>query len=240
MNYTKLEDTLWKGEVPVKQAIRWLRNGDHPKDYSQPDFKENSYEGEVVRYFRHPSIDGRSLCPQCSNPTHDHGWIDQGGGFGVTVCPGDWVLELEVTESHRHEPQYIVLPHRSFILLYRPVDTDGNTLPWPAEAYFGKTIPVSPIPEARIARLKERMDRTEAETKPGIFRRHIYGDHPHFSFRDVVAKDPSSYVGDNADRPMDPLLKDPVAQSDEPSSNDSQQKGLGYRYAKENDHKGQG
>ena len=70
-------------------ASRWWQNGDHPKDeYTEP----SPDEGKFVRRFRHPNIGGTSVCNKCGYLMHDHGWVDCGGD-GVTVCPGDWVVE---------------------------------------------------------------------------------------------------------------------------------------------------
>ena len=93
---------------PVEvEAVRWFRNGDHPDDYlsDQEGFgddmnlhtftgaerKTRKWEGEVVRYFRRPDIDGRRKCEKCHRTMHEHGWIDTLEG-GHIVCPGDWII----------------------------------------------------------------------------------------------------------------------------------------------------
>lgn len=83
--------------IPVK-ATRWFKNGDHPHDYDSPyngvtaeHRREHNWEGEVVRYFRHPSFGGEEKCMVCGQRNHDHGWIDTKEG-GHRVCPGDWIL----------------------------------------------------------------------------------------------------------------------------------------------------
>ena len=92
------------------KATQWFRNGDHPLDYDVPDFfdpvgdvfitadhrRENQWEGAVVRYYRHPYVNGGTLCERCGQTMHHHGWIDgrrfqDAGDEGTTVCPGDWV-----------------------------------------------------------------------------------------------------------------------------------------------------
>lgn len=87
-------------------VVQWFRNGDHPLDYSQPyeGFEDgsirvftaeermlNNWEGDIVRYYRSPDIDGQSTCKHCGKIMHDHGWIDTPGG-GHVVCPGDWII----------------------------------------------------------------------------------------------------------------------------------------------------
>ncbi|WP_407543803.1 hypothetical protein Q0M94_28385 (plasmid) [Deinococcus radiomollis] len=81
---------------PAIQAHQWFRNGDHPNDGEEcfpagSEYAGQKYEGQVVRYFRHPEIDGQSKCAVCGKTMHVHGWIDS-GGEGQTVCPGDWIV----------------------------------------------------------------------------------------------------------------------------------------------------
>ncbi len=86
----------------VIEAHQWFKNGDHPEDYAEenqhyeypPDAatkKAKNWEGGVVRYFRRPDVDGESLCSECGNRFHDHGWIDTLED-GHRVCPGDWII----------------------------------------------------------------------------------------------------------------------------------------------------
>jgi hypothetical protein len=92
----------------VIEASQWFKNGDHPQDYTR-DLEnlfpnagapssysaafqhENNWEGQVVRYFRRPDVDGDSLCKHCGQTMHVHGWIDTLEG-GHIVCPGDWII----------------------------------------------------------------------------------------------------------------------------------------------------
>lgn len=90
----------------VVDAVQWFKNGDHPLDYSRPYFnhengaittispayrRERQWEGDVVRYYRHPDDDDQRCCEYCRHRMHDHGWIDTLEG-GHIVCPGDWVI----------------------------------------------------------------------------------------------------------------------------------------------------
>ena len=77
----------------VIDATQWFKNGDHPRDNSQPTSQENPElcEGDLVRYYRSPSIDGKVDCSKCNKPMHNHGWIDTFKG-GYNVCPGDWII----------------------------------------------------------------------------------------------------------------------------------------------------
>lgn len=67
------------------EATQWWRNGDHPAD------GDSQFEGQVVRYYPTPRIDGRRKCQHCGDVMHKHGWIDTFEG-GYIVCPGDWVI----------------------------------------------------------------------------------------------------------------------------------------------------
>src|SRR5262245_11717549 len=98
MKYTKKPITI--------DATRWFKNGDHPLDYSRaakgfddgalreftPEFRRaNNWEGDIVRYFRRPDVDGKRYCENCGNKMEWHGWIDTLEG-GHIVCPGDWII----------------------------------------------------------------------------------------------------------------------------------------------------
>lgn len=93
----------------VVEASQWWKSGDHPNDYTEDRpfmengqfrmkpgafFKEHDWEGAVVRYYRHPAVDGDHRCEHCGFQMHDHGWIDSAQGVqgGHTVCPGDWIV----------------------------------------------------------------------------------------------------------------------------------------------------
>lgn len=90
----------------VIEATQWFKNGDHPLDYVSPAQgfdgeqlrtwsaeyrREHGWEGEIVRYFRHPGVPGDRPCEHCGVTMHHHGWIDTLEG-GHIVCPGDWVI----------------------------------------------------------------------------------------------------------------------------------------------------
>lgn len=103
----------------VIEATRWFKNGDHPLDYSlthdgfengelrqfsPEERKANSWEGDIVRYFRHPEVSGESTCNHCGKIMHDHGWIDTLEG-GHIVCPGDWIITGIEGEHYPCKPQ---------------------------------------------------------------------------------------------------------------------------------------
>lgn len=79
----------------IIDATQWYKNGDHPKDGNErfPDgpYKGELYEGEIVRYYSSPNLDGSTVCKHCSQFMSDHGWIDSLEG-GHIVCPGDWII----------------------------------------------------------------------------------------------------------------------------------------------------
>jgi hypothetical protein len=78
------------------ETIVWWKNGDHPNDDVFRPFEDTGKvpteprEGKIVRYYRHPNVDGESICENCNRKMNDHGWIDC-GGEGVTVCPGTYI-----------------------------------------------------------------------------------------------------------------------------------------------------
>jgi len=87
----------YKKKPVVIEATRWWKNGDHPQDDCFRPFEDTgeipiiAREGKVVRYYRHPSINGLTLCSKCCNAMHNHGWIDTFED-GHNVCPGDWII----------------------------------------------------------------------------------------------------------------------------------------------------
>lgn len=102
----------------VIEATQWFKNGDHPLDYSKDhegldggeirtftaaERKANKWEGDVVRYFRHPNVDGLTACKHCGKTMHAHGWIDTLEG-GHIVCPGDWVIQGVKGEMYPCKP----------------------------------------------------------------------------------------------------------------------------------------
>jgi len=90
--------------TPDIMAVQWNKNGDHPDDNITllTNDKGNTFmsEGKIVRYFRHPEVDGLTYCKQCSRQMFEHGFIeaeDAHGsstylGQGLKVCPGDFII----------------------------------------------------------------------------------------------------------------------------------------------------
>ncbi len=83
-----------KKPIPVA-ATQWFTNGDHPEDNVAVIQKEDDStfetEGEIVRYYRTPDLDGQTLCKHCGDIMHDHGWIETLEG-GHIVCPSDYII----------------------------------------------------------------------------------------------------------------------------------------------------
>ena len=65
--------------------------------------KAQEWEGDVVRYYRHPDYLGDSRCDQCGETLHVHGWIDT-LEQGHRVCPGDWIITGVVGERYPCKP----------------------------------------------------------------------------------------------------------------------------------------
>ena len=61
---------------------RWLAVRDHVlASHECP-----STDRRALGYYRHPSINGQTECPECGYLMHEHGWLDCGGD-GIVVCP---------------------------------------------------------------------------------------------------------------------------------------------------------
>ena len=103
----------------VIEATKWFKNGDHPDDYSRDqegfekgvwrvfpgiECRERGWEGDVVRYYRHPDVPGENVCKHCGQAMHVHGWIDTLEG-GHIVCPGDWIITGVKGERYPCKPE---------------------------------------------------------------------------------------------------------------------------------------
>jgi hypothetical protein len=115
----------------IIEATQWFKNGDHPLDYASDiqgsdsgemrvftgaHRKKMGWEGEIVRYYRHPEVPGDRSCVFCSKTMHEHGWIDgaRNGGLEYTVCPGDWIITRSDVEMYPCKPDL-------FAKYYKPV-----------------------------------------------------------------------------------------------------------------------
>ena len=102
----------------VIEATQWFKNGDHPLDYSKTHMGQengelrefppeervaNKWEGDIVRYYRTPDLDGSVRCKHCGEIMHIHGWIDTLEG-GHIVCPGDWIITGVHGENYPCKP----------------------------------------------------------------------------------------------------------------------------------------
>lgn len=119
---------------PVEiRATQWYTNGDHPQDSTdrmQPFM--DACEGEVVRYFRHPDVDGDST-HECGFIWNNHGFIDTREG-GHAVCPGDWIITDQDVDpdNPRHGHWYYPVKPDVFEATYEVVsleDSDQLVLP---------------------------------------------------------------------------------------------------------------
>jgi hypothetical protein len=99
-------------------TVQWFKNGDHPLDYAEDRegfengelvtfsaalCKSKEWEGAIVRYLRHPNIDGLTDCHLCGATMHEHGWLDEGGN-GQVVCPGDLIVTTDGRHMVVHQP----------------------------------------------------------------------------------------------------------------------------------------
>lgn len=108
------------GQPPVA-AVQWTKNGDHPDDdcYRVNAGDESFWsEGKVVRRFLLPEP-GEKICQECGQSMDVHGLIDSpyylDGPGSSTVCPGGFVVEVQVLERKR----YYALTEKQFQDWYR-------------------------------------------------------------------------------------------------------------------------
>lgn len=83
------------------------------RQFSPEERKANGWEGDVVRYHRHPDDPGTRACQHCGKTMHVHGWIDTKEG-GHIVCPGDWIITGVQGEHYPCKPDI-------FAATYEPV-----------------------------------------------------------------------------------------------------------------------
>lgn len=96
----------YKKKPVIIEATQWFKNGDHPQDHTSvynPDNPEPSKEGDIVRYYRTPDLDGKQRCKHCSVIMDLHGWIDTLEG-GHIVCPGDYIITGIKGENYPYKP----------------------------------------------------------------------------------------------------------------------------------------
>jgi len=88
----------------VIEAVKWMKNGDHPEDdsfYTDGHTSDHwEREGKIVRYYRHPHFSGDQECAFCGNKMQDHGWIVNENIVNKRVCPGDYVARFIEDENN--------------------------------------------------------------------------------------------------------------------------------------------
>jgi hypothetical protein len=114
----------------VVEAVQWFKNGDHPEDDCRwvvltedqvkhlidseicldADTDPFLSEGKIVRYYRHPRMDGETACSKCGDIMHNHGWIDTLED-GHNVCPGDWIIKGVKGEFYPCKPDIFELTY---------------------------------------------------------------------------------------------------------------------------------
>lgn len=110
----------------IIEATQWFKNGDHPLDYIKDYIdltgmkwtaayrKEHGWEGDIVRYYRHPEIKGDRTCSKCGMKIHEHGWIDTLEG-GHIVCPGDYIITGIKGEYYPCKPDIFIETYEAVI-----------------------------------------------------------------------------------------------------------------------------
>jgi hypothetical protein len=99
---------LFRKKPVVIQATQWFKNGDHPED---GDIKN---EGNIVRYYRHSTVNGTAICNQCANRFSDHGWVDTLEG-GHIVCVGDWIITGVKGEHYPCKPEIFEMTYERVV-----------------------------------------------------------------------------------------------------------------------------
>ena len=108
----------------VVEATQWFENGDHPEDDVMRPFEdtgkipESPREGDVVRYYRTPDLDGETICKYCNQTMHFHGWIETLEG-GHIVCPGDWIITGVKGEYYPCKPDIFDQTYEKVLILKR-------------------------------------------------------------------------------------------------------------------------
>lgn len=106
----------YRKKAIVIEATKWMKNGDHPKDNVFRPFEDTGAipteprEGEIVRYFRRPDVNGLRSCEFCDDVMNKHGWIDTLEG-GHIVCPGDWIITGVKGENYPCKPNIFELSY---------------------------------------------------------------------------------------------------------------------------------
>jgi len=116
------------GEVVT--AYRWFKNGDHPDDYAKPvretehghhiiyspEYqRRHDWEGQVIRRYRRPEVDGMGTCHQCGHVVQEHGWLD--GSEPLVIHPGDMVIHASDGVS--------AADFAYFLSNFRPLEADA-------------------------------------------------------------------------------------------------------------------
>lgn len=99
----------FRKKAVIINAYQWFKNGDHPEDGCTIS-NRTVCEGKIVRYFRHPRVDDLSICSECREIFHNHGWIDTLEG-GHRVCPGDWIITDVKGERYPCKPDIFDLTY---------------------------------------------------------------------------------------------------------------------------------
>lgn len=106
----------------LTEATQWFKNGDHPRDLSEPiEGSPNLTEGQVVKFFRSLNIPGARICQKCGNVMQRHGILDAMNRVEF-VCPGDYIV------TDQRGTGYYILKPEQFEQMYEPIklgDKDG-------------------------------------------------------------------------------------------------------------------
>lgn len=135
---------FYRKKPVVIEATQWFKNGDHPNDFDADkvglengelrtwtgaEVRAQEWEGQIVRYYRHPKGDGQEACNHCKAIMHLHGWIDTLEG-GHIVCPGDWIITGVKNERYPCKPDIFAATYDPLPISPQPKPSDE----WPEGA----------------------------------------------------------------------------------------------------------
>lgn len=106
---------FYRKKLVIIEATQWFKNGDHPNDDCETfDAGEGTFqgEGEIVKYYRRPELNGQNPCAKCSIIMHEHGWIDTLEG-GHVVCPKDWIITSVKGEFYPCKPDIFEMTYEA-------------------------------------------------------------------------------------------------------------------------------
>lgn len=106
----------------IVEAFQWWRNGDHPQDGPADQ------EGAIIQFYRSHMHSELAVHTGCGHRWRDHGfmpaWYIHGRNAyeqGERVCPGDYIIIVDVVPGAARFPKHKIAGARSFERIYEPM-----------------------------------------------------------------------------------------------------------------------